>query len=126
MIPVATTETLIIPSRLSSIDEPKMIFAFSFTFALINDAASSTSNNAKSKPPLIFNKIDDAPSIEELSSNGLFRAISAAILARFSPECSPVPIMACPLFFIMVFISEKSRFIIPGEVIKSVIPIIPW
>ena len=35
-------------------------------------------------------------------------------------------IQQCPLFFMTVFISEKSRFIIPGAVIKSVIPIIPW
>ena len=125
LIPVATTDTLIIPSKLSSIDEPKIIFAFSSTSFLILLAASSTSNNAISGPPFIFNKIDFAPLILLSSRSGLLRAASAAFLARSSPELSPVPIIALPILPITVLISAKSRFIIPGFVIKSVIPQIP-
>ncbi len=45
---------------------------------------------------------------------GLAIAASAAATALPSPEASPVPIIALPISDITVFISEKSKFIIPG------------
>ena len=46
-------------------------------------------------------------------------------MALFSPEASPVPIMARPMLFMIVFTSAKSKFISPGTTIKSVILLTP-
>ena len=73
----------------------------------------------------MFNKIDLAPLILLSSSKGLFKASCAAFFALSSPELSPVPIIALPILPITVFISAKSKFIIPGFVIKLVMPQTP-
>ena len=62
-----------------------------------------------------------APSIE-LSSSGLEIACWAASTARVSPEEVPIPIMAVPACFMMVLTSAKSRLMMPGTVMRSVMP----
>ena len=118
-------DIFIIPSRASSTDDPNMIFALPSTSFLILLAASSTSNKAISGPPLMFNSIERAPLILLSSSKGLFNAACAAFIARSSPELSPVPIIALPMSPMIDLMSAKSRLIIPGFVIKSVIPHTP-
>ena len=66
-----------------------------------------------------------APSME-LSSSGLEMACWAASTARVSPEEVPIPIMAVPACFMMVLTSAKSRLMIPGTVMRSVMPWVPW
>jgi len=75
---------------------------------------------------LVINKIDLAPFMLLSSSNGLLSANCAAFFALSSPELSPVPIIALPMFPMTVLMSAKSRLIIPGLVIKFVIPQTPW
>ena len=77
-IPVATTETLILPSRLSSNVEPKMILAFSSTSSRILFAASSTSKRVISLPAVILISTPLAPLIEVSSNSGFAMAASAA------------------------------------------------
>ena len=113
------------PSRSGSKAEPTIIFASSSTCPRIRLAASSTSNNVKSDPPVILIKTARAPFRDTSSSNGLEIADSAASIARRSPVASPVPIMALPISSITVRTSLKSRLIKPGTTIKSVIPRTP-
>ena len=124
-IPVATSETLIEPFKLSSKADPKIILALASISFLILFAASSTSNNVISDPPVIFIKTALAPFILVSSNNGLLIAVSAASMARLSPDASPVPIMAFPIWLITVLISAKSKLIMPGLTIKSVTPHTP-
>ena len=124
-IPVATSETLIEPFKLSSNADPKIIFALESISFLILFAASSTSNKVISDPPVILIKTAWAPFILVSSSRGLLIAVSAASMARLSPDASPVPIMAFPIWLITVLISAKSKLIMPGLTIKSVTPHTP-
>ena len=57
-----------------------------------------------------------------VSSNGLSTAIFTASLALSSPLPLPIPIWAIPLSFITVWTSAKSRLMIAGTLIRSVIP----
>ena len=52
-------------------------------------------------------------------------ALCAHSTALFSPEASPVPIIARPILLIIVLTSAKSKFIKPGTTIKSVILLTP-
>ena len=60
--------------------------------------------------------------MDALSSNGLEIACWDARTARSSPPAIPVPMMASPIFFIIVSTSAKSRLISPWTLIKSEIP----
>ena len=124
-MPVATTETRIFPSMVSSNVDPKRILALSSTSCRIRFAASSTSNSVISGPPVMLISTPLAPSIVMSSSNGFEIADSAASMARLSPSASPVPIIALPISLITVRISAKSRFIKPGITIRSVTPRTP-
>ena len=119
-MPVATIETLILPAKVSSKLEPKMMLASSSTSSLIRLAASSISNKVMSEPPVMLINTPLAPCIEQSSSKGFDKACSAALTARFSPSASPVPIMALPLSSIMLLMSAKSKLINPGINIRSV------
>ena len=77
-IPVATTDTLIVPSSVSSKADPTRMFAFGSTLSRILFAASSTSKSVKSEPPVMFISTPRAPSSEISSNNGLLIACSAA------------------------------------------------
>ena len=46
-------------------------------------------------------------------------------IALLSPDASPVPIIARPILFMIVFTSAKSKLINPGTTIKSVILLTP-
>ena len=118
---VATIETLIFPFMFSSLIAPKISSASGSTSALILFTAASTSKSLISLPPVIFTKRPFAPCKVYSSIKGLFNANSVAAIALFSPSASPVPIIALPLELIIVSTSAKSRFIIPGLTIKSVI-----
>ena len=124
-IPVATTDTLILPSRDSSKVEPKMILASASTSSRIRLAASSTSNSVMSCPAVIFISTPLAPLMDISSRSGLAIACSAASVARLSPSASPVPIMALPISLITDLMSAKSRLIRPGMTIRSVTPLTP-
>ena len=124
-MPVATTETRMMPSIFSSNAEPKIIVASESTSRRIWFAASSTSNSVISLPPVMLIRTACAPFILVSSNNGLLMAASAAFAARFSPDASPVPIMALPISDITVRISAKSRLILPGFIIRSVTPHTP-
>src|SRR5215213_2237507 len=124
-MPVATTETRITPSRLSSKVAPTMILASWSTSSRIRVAASSTSNSVRSLPPVMETKRPRAPFIEESSISGLAIAASAAVSARFSPEASPVPIIALPISFITARTSAKSRLMSPSLTIRSVMQATP-
>ena len=58
--------------------------------------------------------------MEVSSKSGLAIASSAACLARLSPEDSPVPIIAFPIFRITARTSAKSRLMSPSFTIRSV------
>ena len=62
--PVATTDTLILPSILSSKIDPTITSASGCTSALIALVTLSTSNKVKSVPPVILIKRPLAPSSE--------------------------------------------------------------
>src|SRR6516225_7416541 len=66
-----------------------------------------------------------APFIEASSMSGFEIAASAAESARFSPEASPVPIIALPISRITARTSAKSRLIRPSFTIRSVMQAIP-
>ena len=66
-----------------------------------------------------------APFIEESSIKGLEIAASAAVSARFSPDASPVPIMALPISRMTARTSAKSRLIRPSLTIRSVMQATP-
>ena len=117
---VATIDTLILPVIFSSLIAPNISSASGSTSALILFTDWSTSNNVRSFPPVILINNPFAPWREYSSIKGLFKAISVAIIALFSPSASPVPIIALPIELITVSTSAKSRFIIPGLTIKSV------
>ena len=125
LMPVATTETRITPSSLSSNADPKMIVASVSTSFRILLAASSTSKRVISRPPVMFMRTALAPFMVVSSSSGLLIAASAACVARASPDASPVPIMALPISPMTARISAKSRFIWPGLIIRSVTPQTP-
>ena len=120
-MPVATTETRILPSRSGLNAEPQMMLASGSTSSRMWFAASSTSSSFMSSPPMIEMITPLAPCIETPSSSGLAIAFSAASSARFSPSPSPVPIIALPISPITERTSAKSRLIRPGMTIRSVI-----
>ena len=124
-MPVATTDTRILPVRVSSIAEPKMMLASSSTSSRMRLAAWSTSNSVRSSPPVMLISRPRAPAMLVSSSSGLLIAASAARTARFSPSASPVPIIALPISAITVRMSAKSRLTSPGAIIRSVTPRTP-
>lgn len=94
--PVATTVICTLSPKLSSITEPKMMFASGSAASEIISAASLISNKTQAERyPLMLSKMPFAPSIE-VSSNGLLIAILAASAARFSPSPTLIPIKASP------------------------------
>ena len=78
LMPVATTDTRITPSSLSSKADPKIMVASASTSLRIRLAASSTSNNVISMPPVILIRTAWAPFIVVSSRSGLLMAASAA------------------------------------------------
>ena len=120
-MPVATTETRIMPSSVGSCVAPRMMLASGSTSSRMRVAASSSSYSIMSGPPVIEISRPRAPFIETSSSSGLAIAASAARMARRSPEASPVPIIALPISRITARTSAKSRLISPGLTIRSVI-----
>ena len=115
----------IFPDRRSSKVEPKIILASGSTSSRMRLAASSTSNNVMSMPPVMLMRTPRAPFIDTSSSKGFEIAASAASMARRSPSASPVPIIALPISAITVRMSAKSRLIRPGITIMSVTPRTP-
>ena len=86
-----------------------MMFTSEEEAAATISAASCASNNVKSSPPLMFNRICSAPSIET-SNNGDEIAFLVASAVRFSPVEDPIPIKAVPWSAITVRTSAKSKF----------------
>ena len=78
-IPVATTETRTIPSRLSSKVAPTMMLASGSASSRMRLAASSTSNSVRSWPPVMEMIRPLARLIEGSSINGLEIAVTAAL-----------------------------------------------
>ena len=109
------------PFIFSSLIAPKISSASGSTSALILLTAASTSKSFISLPPVIFTSKPFAPWSVYSSIRGLFNANSVAAMALLSPSASPVPIIALPLELMTVSTSAKSRFIIPGLTIRSVI-----
>ena len=124
-MPVATTETRTIPSRLSSKDAPTMMLASGSASSRMREAASSTSNNIRSLPPVMEIMRPLARLIEGSSINGLEIAATAALSTRFSPEASPLPIMALPFSRMTERTSAKSRLIRPSLTIRSLMQATP-
>ena len=58
-----------------------------------------------------------------LSNNGLSIACWVASSARSMPSAIPLPIIVEPAFDITLLTSAKSKFISPGFVISSAIPL---
>ena len=85
-MPVATTDTRILPSRSLLNAEPQMMFASGSTSSLMWLAASSTSIRRMSSPPVIEMMTPLAPFMLTPSSSGLEIAFSAASIARLSPD----------------------------------------
>jgi hypothetical protein len=77
-MPVATTETRTMPSRLSSNVAPTMMLASESTSSRMRVAASSTSNSARSLPPVMEMMRPLARLIEAFSISGLEIAASRA------------------------------------------------
>ena len=124
-IPVATTETRIIPSISGSSVVPTMMLASGSTLSRMMCAASSISKSFMSRPPVMLISTPRAPLRLISSSSGLAMAFSAACTARSSPEASPVPIMALPISSITARTSAKSRLMRPGRTMRSVTPLTP-
>src|SRR5881394_1518801 len=80
-MPVATTETRILPPRSLLNAEPQMMFASGSTSSLMWLAASSTSIRRMSSPPVIEMITPLAPFMLTPSSSGLEIAFSAASIA---------------------------------------------
>src|SRR5712664_46791 len=124
-MPVATTETRTIPSRLASKVAPTMMLASGSASSRIRVAASSTSNSVRSLPPVIETIRPLARLIEGSSIKGLEIAATAALSTRFSPEASPLPIMALPFSRMTERTSAKSRLIRPSLTIRSLMQATP-
>ncbi len=124
-MPVATTETRIVPSRALSKVAPRMMFASGSTSSRMRVAASSTSKRVRSLPPVMEMRRPRAPFIEVSSRSGLAIAASAAVMARRSPVASPVPIIALPMSRMTARTSAKSRLIRPSLTIRSVMQATP-
>ena len=82
--------------------------------------ASLASNNDMLGPPVMLTIASFAPLIDT-SNNGDDTARFAASCALFSPSAIPIPISASPRSFMTELTSAKSRLIIAGIAIKSVI-----
>ena len=95
-MPVATTETRILPSRSLLNAEPQMMLASGSTSSLMWLAASSTSIRRMSSPPVIEMMTPLAPFMHTPSSSGFEIAFSAASIARLSPELRRCPSSPCP------------------------------
>ena len=76
-------------------------------------------------PPVIEISRPRAPFMEESSISGLEIAASAAASARFSPDASPVPIIALPISRMIARTSAKSRLMSPSFTIRSVMQATP-
>jgi hypothetical protein len=63
--------------------------------------------------------------METSSRSGLAIAASAAIIARLSPEASPVPIIALPISRMIARTSAKSRLMRPSFTMRSVMQATP-
>ena len=124
-IPVARTETRILPSRSSSKAEPTMMLALVWAAARTLSTASSSSKRVRSRPPVTLISTPRAPSTELSSSRGLAIAASAASMARRGPSASPAPMIALPVWVMTLRKSAKSRLISPGLTIRSVTPRTP-
>ena len=124
--PVAITVIFTVSlSRSGSTEVPQIILASGSAASVIIWEASLISKRPRSSLPVILMMMPLAPSML-LSRSGLLIAIVAASLARLSPVPIPIPMRASPWSLIMVLTSAKSRLIIPGTVIKSEMPWIPW
>ena len=66
-----------------------------------------------------------APFMEASSISGFEIAASADASARFSPDASPVPIIALPISRITARTSAKSRLMRPSLTIRSVMQATP-
>src|SRR5436305_829597 len=84
-MPVATTDTRTMPSRLSSKVAPTMMLASLSTSSRMRVAASSTSYRVRSLPPVIEMSRPLAPFIEVSSISGGEIALSAAEAAISNP-----------------------------------------
>ena len=124
-MPVATTDTRTRPSRLWSKVAPRMMLASESTSSRMRVAASSTSYSVRSLPPVMEMSRPRAPRMVVSSSSGLEIAASAAASARFSPEASPVPIIALPISRMTVRTSAKSRLMRPSLTMRSVMQATP-
>jgi hypothetical protein len=76
-------------------------------------------------PPVIEINRPLAPRIDTSSISGFEIAASAARSERFSPDASPVPIMALPISRMTARTSAKSRLIRPSFTIRSVMQATP-
>ena len=85
-MPVATTETRIMPSMSGSSVEPTMMLASGSTSERMRLAASSSSKSVMSGPAVMLISTPLAPLRLISSSSGLAIAFSAAWTARSSPE----------------------------------------
>ena len=94
-IPVAITVTITSSPKFSLIEVPKIMFTSLVEAAATISEASCASNNVKSEPPVMFNRICSAPSIDT-SNHGEEIAFFVASAVRFSPLATPIPINAEP------------------------------
>jgi hypothetical protein len=123
-IPVATTETRTMPSRLSSKVAPTMMLASWSASSRMRVAASSTSNSVRSLPPVIEISRPLARLIEGSSISGLEIAASAAV--KHAPRRKPRPCPSSPCLLAHHGAhSAKSRLIRPSFTIRSVIQATP-
>ena len=99
-----------------------MTFASSSAACWMIAQASLTSASVRSSPPVTLMRIARAPWIDCSSRSGFEIARCAASTARCSPVAVPVPMSAMPMFSMTVFTSAKSRFTMPGTVMRSLIP----
>src|SRR3990172_1570941 len=125
LTPVTTSMTRSVCSNAGSRDAPQMIRAFGATRPWTTSAAFSASPIVMSVPPVTLTSTPVAPEMST-SRSGELIASSMASDARVSPTAwdSPMPIIATPPPFMIVFTSLKSRFTSPGFVIVSVSPLI--
>ena len=120
--PVTMTVTRTSSRSSGSITVPTTTVAPSEVIFLMASPTASNSPIDMSNPAVILTRTPRAPVISTSSNNGLEIAASAAKRARFSPDATPVPIMAMPISDITVRTSAKSTLINPGRVINSAIP----
>src|SRR2546422_2414025 len=123
--PVATSITRSVCSRVGSTVAPQMIRAVGETFCWTTSAHRSASLIVMSVPPVTLTRTPWAVEIATSRRRELVASLIASS-ARPSPTAwlSPIPIIATPPPFMIVFTSLKSRFTRPGFVMISVSPLI--